>query len=270
MNKLYLSILASALLFYLFLAGFPIQAADDLASKLSGRILLQVESHGKAWYVSPLTKTRAYLGRPLDAFQAMRFFGLGISNHDLNQIPLSSSNAPITPLAAKLSGRILLQTQSHGEAWYVNPLNKKRYFLGRPADALNLMRKLGLGVRNRDMAKIPINPLFPDKVAIAQPTSIGLAPPSITAPHTTQTLIVAINNFNFSPQNLKIKVGDTVTWTNMDSISHTVTPYGTNLAGFGSTVLFTGQSYSFNFRNVGVYTYFCQLHPTMTGTITIE
>ncbi|MCX6741215.1 MAG: hypothetical protein NTY61_02340, partial [Candidatus Parcubacteria bacterium] len=38
-------------------------------------------------------------------------------------------------LVKKLAGKILLQTQSHGEAWYVNPVNGQRYFLGRPEDA---------------------------------------------------------------------------------------------------------------------------------------
>ncbi|MCX6741216.1 MAG: hypothetical protein NTY61_02345 [Candidatus Parcubacteria bacterium] len=46
-------------------------------------------------------------------------------------------------LGAKLSGRILLQTESHGEAWYVNPVNQERYYLGRASDAFDLMKQLG-------------------------------------------------------------------------------------------------------------------------------
>jgi hypothetical protein len=58
-------------------------------------------------------------------------------------------------LAQKLKGFILLQVESQGEAWYVNPTNEKRYFLGRPDDAFNLMRALGIGITNSDLAKIP-------------------------------------------------------------------------------------------------------------------
>ncbi len=46
----------------------------------------------------------------------------------------------------KQKGKILLQVENNGEAWYVNPNNGKRYFLGRPEDAFGIMRDLGLGV----------------------------------------------------------------------------------------------------------------------------
>lgn len=49
-------------------------------------------------------------------------------------------------LAKRVSGNILLQVEKKGEAWYVFPNDNRRYFLGRPEDAFNLMRKLGLGV----------------------------------------------------------------------------------------------------------------------------
>ena len=49
-----------------------------------------------------------------------------------------------------LSGRILLQVESHGEAWYVNPINSQRYYLGRPDDAYSVMRNLGLGISNNN------------------------------------------------------------------------------------------------------------------------
>jgi len=56
--------------------------------------------------------------------------------------------------SASLAGRILLQVQGHGEAWYISPKDGKRYFLARPADAFNIMRKLGLGITNNDFASL--------------------------------------------------------------------------------------------------------------------
>ena len=47
-------------------------------------------------------------------------------------------------------GKILLQVQNKGEAWYVNPNDGRRYFLGRPDDAFAVMRNLGLGISNTD------------------------------------------------------------------------------------------------------------------------
>lgn len=47
-------------------------------------------------------------------------------------------------------GRILLQVEHKGEAWYINPSDGKRYFLGRPQDAFTIMKNLGLGITNND------------------------------------------------------------------------------------------------------------------------
>ena len=47
-------------------------------------------------------------------------------------------------------GKIFLQVERNGEAWYVNPVDMKRYFLGRPADAFQVMRNLGLGISDND------------------------------------------------------------------------------------------------------------------------
>jgi hypothetical protein len=54
----------------------------------------------------------------------------------------------------KQKGKILLQVEKRGEAWYVNPNNGKRYFLGRPADAFKVMRDLGLGISNQDFTNL--------------------------------------------------------------------------------------------------------------------
>lgn len=52
------------------------------------------------------------------------------------------------------AGRIFLQVEGRGEAWYVNPGDNKRYFLGRAADAFQIMRQLGIGISNKDFASL--------------------------------------------------------------------------------------------------------------------
>lgn len=52
--------------------------------------------------------------------------------------------------STKQKGRIFLQVENNGEAWYVNPQDNKRYFLGRPDDAFRIMRELGLGISNNN------------------------------------------------------------------------------------------------------------------------
>lgn len=72
---------------------------------------------------------------------------------------------------------------------------------------------------------------------------------------------VAIKNFAFSPISVQISKGDTVKWTNMDSVDHAV-----NGSIFKSGAISKGQSYEFLF---GVYNYKCSPHPYMKGTITV-
>lgn len=140
---------------YLFWATSQPTEAASTASRLSGRILLSVEQNGEAWYVYPVNLRRYYLGRPSDAFALMRQLGVGISEANFQKI--ASQDMPISgdvTLTKQLSGKIILQVESHGEAWYINPTDLKKYYLGRPDDAFAVMRQLGLGINLQDLALI--------------------------------------------------------------------------------------------------------------------
>jgi len=145
------------IIFIFLFIFFPstLVCAQSLGEKLSGRILLNVEGKGEAWYVYPVDNKRYYLGRPADAFAVMRELGLGILELDFQRI--AQAGMPVagdTVLAKRLSGRIILQTERNGEAWYINPLDLKKYYLGRPADAFRIMRDLSLGISREDLAKV--------------------------------------------------------------------------------------------------------------------
>jgi plastocyanin len=77
---------------------------------------------------------------------------------------------------------------------------------------------------------------------------------------------VTIDNFTFAPAQLTVPLGSTVIWTNRDDIPHTVVSPGK----FRSKTLDTDDSYAFTFTVAGDYTYFCSLHPHMTGMIKVE
>ena len=78
---------------------------------------------------------------------------------------------------------------------------------------------------------------------------------------------VKIDNFTYNPQQITVKAGTTVTWTNHDDIPHTVT---SKTGIFKSKALDTDDAFSFTFATPGSYPYFCALHPHMTGTIVVE
>ncbi|KKQ60756.1 MAG: Copper amine oxidase domain protein [Parcubacteria group bacterium GW2011_GWE2_38_18] len=141
------------ILFSLLIPSYSI--AQSLGSSLAGRILLNVESKGEAWYVNSLNNQRYSLGRPDEAFRVMRQLGLGISEVDFQKI--AQAGMPVTgdlKIAKRLSGRIIIETEKNGEAWYINPVDLKKYYLGRPSDAFQVMRKLGLGITRANLARV--------------------------------------------------------------------------------------------------------------------
>jgi plastocyanin len=97
----------------------------------------------------------------------------------------------------------------------------------------------------------------------------GAALACVIAPSVAQQNVVpvTIDNFVFEPARLTVKAGTTVTWLNRDDIPHTVAAKDRL---FKSKVMDTDESYSFTFSIPGEYTYFCSLHPHMTGTIVVE
>lgn len=80
---------------------------------------------------------------------------------------------------------------------------------------------------------------------------------------------VTIDNFAFTPAQITVSPGTTVTWLNRDDIPHTVTDAADPKA-FKSAPLDTGDSFSHTFTEPGTYRYFCSLHAHMQGTIVVR
>ena len=78
---------------------------------------------------------------------------------------------------------------------------------------------------------------------------------------------VKIDNFSFGPATLTVAAGTTVTWTNRDDIPHTVV---SDDKAFKSKVLDTDEKFSFTFAKPGTYSYFCSVHPKMTGKVVVQ
>jgi plastocyanin len=79
---------------------------------------------------------------------------------------------------------------------------------------------------------------------------------------------IEIKDFAFNPQTLTVKSGETVTWINRDEEPHTVVSVGKKFKK--STALDTDQEFTITAGAPGTYTYFCSVHPKMTGTIVVE
>ncbi len=129
------------------LIPFQSSKAEDLSSKLKGRILLQVESKGEAWYVNPKDSKRYYMANGSEAYNIMRNLGVGVTNNNLEKIKTNKA------FAKKNSGKIFLQVESKGEAYYID-VNGVAHYLKDGEAAYGVMRELGLGIKTADLNKI--------------------------------------------------------------------------------------------------------------------
>lgn len=94
--------------------------------------------------------------------------------------------------------------------------------------------------------------------------SMTTAPTGATASSGTT---VSIAGFAFSPNELHAKVGDTITWTNNDSMSHTVT---SDTDAFDSGTLAPGKTFTHTFTTAGTFAYHCNIHPSMSAKVIVE
>jgi plastocyanin len=93
--------------------------------------------------------------------------------------------------------------------------------------------------------------------------SPGASPAASAA---TASGAVSIKDFSFQPGSISVAVGSTVTWTNDDTTGHTVTA---DDGSFDSGTLAPGATFSNTFSTAGTFAYHCNIHHSMTATITV-
>jgi plastocyanin len=97
--------------------------------------------------------------------------------------------------------------------------------------------------------------------------SLGQAEKEASADGIKKNQIV-IKDFHFTPETLTVKSGDKITWINRDEEPHTVVSVEKQFKK--SSALDTDQEFTITAAAPGTYTYFCSVHPKMTGTIVVE
>ncbi len=134
---------------------FPVTTAAattpaSLGQQLSGRILIQTEKNGEAWYVNPSDQKRYYLDGPATAFGQMSKFAVGISNADYNSY-VQAGKAPTS-----LAGKFIIKSEDKGQLYYIYPVDRSINYVSGPSGAQSLIKKFGLGITNANIAKIAI------------------------------------------------------------------------------------------------------------------
>ncbi len=90
--------------------------------------------------------------------------------------------------------------------------------------------------------------------------------------NTPGTNDIFIQGMAFSPANKTISVGTTIKWTNYDGFNHTVTSGvpGTPSGLFDSGNIGSNGTFSYTFTQAGTFNFFCKIHNSMKGTITVQ
>lgn len=78
---------------------------------------------------------------------------------------------------------------------------------------------------------------------------------------------IEIKDLAFEPDTITVSKGTKVTWTNNDSVDHTVTA---DDGSFDSGTLGVGKTFSYTFNKTGSLSYKCTIHPSMTGTVKVK
>ena len=102
----------------------------------------------------------------------------------------------------------------------------------------------------------------------ARPTTMTMSSADTT--NVVATTAVQIKDYMFMLSVIKVKVGDTVTWTNMDSVHHNVVADNPSADAPNGPLIGQGETYSFKFVKAGTYKLHCNPHPYMHGTVIVE
>lgn len=105
-----------------------------------------------------------------------------------------------------------------------------------------------------------------ENLPLPEPENLSKTP--VETPETQaepRVIEVEIENFTFNPESVTISPYDTVRWTNLDPVTHTVTG-----PDFTSGTLRDGDSFELSFTKEGVYKYYCSIHPSMEGVVIVE
>jgi amicyanin len=126
------------------------------------------------------------------------------------------------------------------------------------------------GQKKSTPVQINQEPMPSAQIPVSTPPVIPTTTSTTTSTTTTtvtssQTYNISVVNFSFNPNVLNINQGDTVVWTNQDSVPHQVWDND-----FKGPVISNGQSYSFVFKDAGTFDYHCNIHPSMKGTIIVK
>lgn len=125
---------------------------SPVLNAVKGKVLLSVEDKGRMWYVPPTQNTRYEISSG-NALNVFRNTSLGITNQDLNKIPVAGTQVAASALGKRLTGRFLLQVENKGQTWYVDAAGYRHKVTIQ--NIVDVTKQSSLGITNQDLNQIP-------------------------------------------------------------------------------------------------------------------
>jgi amicyanin len=105
--------------------------------------------------------------------------------------------------------------------------------------------------------------------ASSSSSSSSTKPDDTALSNAVATNTATIQDFKFSPAVIKVKVGDTVTWTNKDSVGHSVVADTASADAPNGPLMQQGETYQFTFNKAGTFTLHCNPHTYMHQVVEV-
>ena len=123
--------------------------------RYSGSVVLETNGFDNYyWYIEPESKTKLLLKDGNSVSRLLKTFSLGINNTNLNKLNLDDNTD--YELLYNLRGKLLLQVEANGIAWYINPLDNKKYKIKNGNEGLKTLQSLAILISSEDIDNIPI------------------------------------------------------------------------------------------------------------------
>ncbi|MEI7498004.1 MAG: CAP domain-containing protein [Candidatus Falkowbacteria bacterium] len=203
--------------------------AETLAERLRGRILIQVEGKGQAWYINPTDQKRYFLSNLPDTLQVISQVGWKKSSEQLNKI-LDSKNK------RQLAGRFVIISNKPNTYYFYNQ-SLIEYSFHSGGEAVKLYRKIGLPISNKNLAKIPIGFI----------TSTPTSNPSLTQKSTSSPLLTLMAKQIHDKVNIeRVKFGfGKLTWN--DELAETARLHSQDQANENQSIIIQTKLCSYPF-----------------------
>ncbi|MCK5357927.1 MAG: hypothetical protein KAJ48_05985 [Elusimicrobiales bacterium] len=128
---------------------------EELFLRLKGKILLQVESVGEAWWLNPDDKKRYFLGRPSDTWRTIQDKGIKITSDEMIKYLYFDKSFPLIT-----AGRFVINEDDLTDVYYVLPKSLKGIKLNSAQEAWEVMKEHGLGISNENIRKLSVAQIY--------------------------------------------------------------------------------------------------------------